>query len=297
MPDPVYDGEARVRLQRHVSTLATDIGERNLRDEKRRRALQDAREYVAAQFTSTGFEVHRQRFSAGDTIAENLIVELPGGKPDSNVVIVGAHYDTARDSPGANDNASGVAALLEVGRMLSRGPLRSSVRLVAFCTEEPPFTRKPAMGSRVYARECRRRGDAVAGMLSLETIGYYSDDHRARHAPFPLNVFSPWRADFLAVVGNLRSRQLVAQTVEALEQTGSLRCKGLALPGVLPGVKSSDHWSFWKEGYPAIMITDTAFVRYRHYHRRTDTAEKLEYDRLARATSAISSAVQKLATG
>ncbi|HMJ11971.1 MAG TPA: M28 family peptidase, partial [Polyangiaceae bacterium] len=170
-----------------------------------------------------------------------------------------------------------------------------TVRLVAFCTEEPPFTRTPSMGSWVYAKQCRQQRDAIAGMLSLETIGYY-DAPRAIHAPFPLNHVSPWRPDFLAVIGNLRSRALVRDVVRLLRRDGDFRCAPAVLPGVLPGANSSDHWSFWKERYPAVMLTDTAWLRYRHYHRPTDTVEKLNFARLARVTAGVTRAVQALAS-
>jgi hypothetical protein len=151
------------------------------------------------------------------------------------------------------------------------------------------------MGSWIYARACRRHGDDIVAMLSLETIGYYAESRRARHAPFPLNYLSPWRPDFLAVLGNLRSRELVTQVVGAFEEAGEIRCKGAALPGFLPGVRSSDQWSFWKERYPGVMLTDTAWLRYRHYHRPSDTPEKLDLLRLAHVTAGVAHALDWLA--
>ena len=147
------------------------------------------------------------------------------------------------------------------------------------------------MGSWVYARACRHRNDDIVAMLSLETIGCYAD----RHAPFPLNYAAPWRSDFLAVLGNLKSRELVARVVEAFDEAGEVRCKGAALPGVLPGVRSSDQWSFWKEGYLGVMLTDTAWLRNRHYHRPTDTPEKLDFSRLSLVTLGVEHALHRLA--
>jgi len=288
--------EVTARLKRDVSVLATEIGERNLRDPTRRRALGAAREYIAAELTAAGHTVSRQTYTVGDASVENLEIEIRGADKADEIIVVGAHYDTAENTPGANDNASGVAALLAIARHAVSGiRRRRTVRLVAFCTEEPPFTRTVAMGSWVYARACRRHGDDIAGMLSLETLGYYADSHRPKHAPFPLRHASPWRADFVAVAGNLGSRELVLQVVSAFDEAAEIRCVGAALPGFLPGVRSSDQWSFWKEGYPAIMLTDTAWLRYRHYHRPSDTPDKLDFPRLAKVTSSVAHALDRLA--
>jgi hypothetical protein len=283
-------------LKRDVEILASEIGERNLRDPRRSRALESAREFIANEFAATGRTVRRQQYVVRRVGVENLEIEFPGTDKAGEIVVAGAHYDTAENTPGANDNATGVAALLAIARRASRDTERlRTLRLVAFCTEEPPFTRTPDMGSVVYARACRRRGDCIVGMLSLETMGYFSDSRRAEHAPFPFNYVSPWRPDFLAVFGNVSSRSLVDRVTSAFDEAGQIRCIGVSLPGILPGVRSSDHWSFWKEGYRAAMLTDTAFLRYRHYHRPTDTADKLDFERLAKVTSSITRALDRLA--
>jgi len=283
-------------LRRDVTVLASEIGERNLRDEPRRRSLAAAREYIVSELVAAGHAVQRQSYTVRDVAVENIEIELPGKDNEAESIVVGAHYDTAEGTPGANDNSSGVAALLEIARGAAKISREGrTVRLVAFCTEEPPYTRTPVMGSWVYARACRRRRDRLLGMLSLETIGYYARSRRAEHAPFPLNYVSPWRPDFLAVFGNLSSRELVAEVVRSFERQGQVRCKGVVLPGALPGVRSSDQWSFWKEGYRGVMLTDTAFLRYRHYHRPTDTPDKLDFERLAQVTSGAMRAIHRLA--
>ncbi len=287
--------EVRARLQRDVGVLASEIGERHLLDVNHRRALREAREYIAGELVGGGHKIRRQSYIVRNAAVENLEVELRGTDKPGEIIVVGAHYDTAENTPGADDNASGVAALLALARTAALAPRRRrTVRLVAFCTEEPPFTRTPAMGSWVYARACRRRGDDIVAMLSLETIGCFGDSHHAPHAPFPLS-YAPWHQDFLAVFGNLRSRELVRQIVSAFDEAGEIRCKGVSLPGVLPGVRSSDQWSFWKEGYRAAMLTDTAWLRNRHYHRPTDTPEKLDFLRLALAVSSVNYALDRLA--
>jgi Zn-dependent M28 family amino/carboxypeptidase len=288
--------EMATRLKRDVSVLATELGERNLRDPPRRHALQAARDYIATELAAAGHTVNRQAYTVADTAVENLEIEIRGVDKPDEIIVVGAHYDTAKNTPGANDNASGVAAMLAVAQkgMIGSKP-RRTIRLVAFCTEEPPYTRTAVMGSRVYARACRRRNDAIVAMLSLEMLGCYDESRGGKHAPFPLRLASPWRANFLAVVGNLGSRELVARVAAAFKEENLLPCKGAALPGILPGIRSSDHWSFWKEGYRAVMLTDTAWLRYRHYHRPSDTPDKLDFRRLAKAASGVTRALDRLA--
>jgi hypothetical protein len=285
--------DAAARMRRDVAILANEIGERNVRDAERRRALEAAREYLSTALTASGHAVRQQAYVARSVPVANLEVEIAGTDRAREIWVVGAHYDTAAHTPGANDNASGVAALLELARRMASAR-RRTLRLVAFCTEEPPFTRTNSMGSRIYARACRHRGDNVVGMLNLETIGYYDDSHHPAHAPFPLNHTSPWRPNFLAVFGNLESRELVKEVVALVDQGGQFPCKGFALPGILPGVRSSDQWSFWKEGYRAAMLTDTAWLRYRHYHRPSDTPEKLDFARMAKVTAGVTHALERL---
>jgi hypothetical protein len=286
-------------LREDVMALALDIGERNLRDALRARRLELARDYLAQRLEGMGATVRFDGYEAADHQVDNLEVELPGTSPDAGVLVVGAHYDSALHSPGANDNASGVAALLALAAVFHGGALprpTRTVRFVAFCTEEQPFTRTPEMGSFVYARRCRARGDDVRAMLSLETLGSYARGHRWPEGPFPLNLFSPLRADFFAVVGNRASRALVRQCVESFPSQPDVKCKGVALPGLLPGVKSSDHWAFWQHGYPAVMLTDTAPLRYRHYHRSSDEAERVDFETLATVTTGLVSVVRALAS-
>jgi hypothetical protein len=284
-------------LRRDVLALGGAIGERNLRDPQRVRRLKMARDYVLERLEEAGCPVRLERYEAGGERVENLVAEVPGATHPDEVVLVGAHYDTAKGSPGANDNASGVAALLSFAAALTRPGAQpaSTVRLVAFCTEEPPFTRTPEMGSWVHAQRCRERGDRLRAMLSLETLGSYARSHRWPQGPFPFNKAAPVKADFFAVVGNLASRGLVRRCVQAFPQGLGVRCRGAVLPGSLPGVKSSDHWSFWKQGYPAVMVTDTAFLRTRHYHQPTDRPEAVNLPMLARVSGGLYQVVRTLA--
>lgn len=286
-------------LREDVLALAVDIGERNLRDTLRARRLGLARDYLVQRLEGAGYPVRLHAYDAAGHQVENVEVELRGTTYPEQVLVVGAHYDSAHHSPGANDNGTGVAALLALAELFQGGAVARpscTVRFVAFATEEQPFTRTPEMGSFAYARRCYERHETVRGMLSLETLGSYAQGHRWPEAPFPLNVVSPLRADFFAVVGNLASHALVRRCVESFPGRPGVRCRGVALPGLLPGVKSSDHWSFWQHGYPAVMLTDTAPLRYRHYHRPSDIIERVDFTTLAAVTTGLVSVVRELAT-
>jgi len=292
----VGDGDAAA-LRRDVATLAVEIGERNLRDEARYRRLRDASDFIAGSLARMGHVPTRHEYTAAGRRADNIDVEITGADLPEEIVVVGAHYDSASGSPGANDNGTGVAALLALARAFASPAARPArtIRLVAFTNEEPPFTRTPEMGSLVYATRCREMREQVVAMLSLETIGYYFEGHRGHEAPFPLNLLSPFRGDFLAVVSDRRSKGLSEEIVAAFGEATSVRCRRAALPGMLPGVRSSDHWSFWQNDYPAVMLTDTAPLRYRHYHRPSDTIDKIDFDRLSQVVRGIQHTTEHLA--
>ncbi|MEW5850184.1 MAG: M28 family peptidase [Myxococcota bacterium] len=277
-----------------MTTLSSVIGERNLRDATTRANLQAAARFIEEVLTAAGHGVTHQRFLTEGTLTENLQVEIPGMVAPHELVVVGAHYDTAHFSPGADDNASGCAALLMLARALVGAALMRTLRLVFFVNEEPPLTRTPRMGSAVYAAACRRRRDRVRAMISLESLGFHQHSRRSLDYPLPLRLFNPLPTDDVAIVGNPASAPLVWRIHRTLSQRCGVASTRMVLPGFVPGVRSSDHWSFWQQGYPAVMITDTALLRYRHYHRATDTEEKLDYQQLARITSALEAVVLDL---
>jgi Zn-dependent M28 family amino/carboxypeptidase len=210
-------------------------------------------------------------------------------------VVIGAHYDTVRGSPGANDNASGVAALLELARLLKEFRPKREIRLVAFVNEEQPFFATEGMGSWRYAKRCASRGESVSAMLSLETIGYYSDQPGSQHYPFPFGLFYPSRGNFIAFVGNLRSGMLVRKVVESFRRNADFPSEAVAAPGWMTGIGWSDHWAFWKEGYPALMVTDTALFRYAEYHTSADTHEVVDVERTARVVHGLAAVIRDLA--
>jgi hypothetical protein len=282
----------RDELRGDVEKLAGEIGERNSR---RPRELALAADHIEAVLRSAGHAPRRLGFEAGGLRFDNVEAEIPGGGRAAEVVVIGAHYDSVAFCPGANDNGTGVAALLALARALGGSRPERTLRFVAFANEEPPHFQTDAMGSLVYARELAARGHQVVAMLSLETLGHYDDAPGSQAYPFPFSAFYPDRGDFLAVVGNVASRALVREVVAILRERSSLPTEGAAPPGVVPGVGWSDHWSFWQEGYPAVMLTDTAPFRYPHYHTAADTADKVDYDRLARAVAGIEHVVRALA--
>ncbi|MBK8010921.1 MAG: M20/M25/M40 family metallo-hydrolase [Deltaproteobacteria bacterium] len=280
------------RLRAHVEHLATTIGPRN----HRHKTLDTARDYIEGEFRAAGFEPVRRSYDVDGELASNVEVEVRGTQHPAKILVVGAHYDTCEDTPGADDNASGVAVVLELARRLRDAPLERSVRLVAFANEEPPYFWTDLMGSKVYAQAIAAEPVEVFGMLSIESVGYYSVERRSQSYPPPFSLLYPSTGDFIAFVGNLASRQLLKDALGIFRKHTSFPSEGLAAPGWIPGVGWSDHWSFWKQGVPALMVTDTALHRNPHYHKTTDTADRLDYARMARVLTGLEQVVRELAS-
>ena len=280
------------RLMAHVQMLGRTIGERHL---GRPEALGAAAEYIRQAWTAQGLAVTEEPFTVGGQPCLNLVTQITGRQPSGEILVVGAHYDTVPGSPGANDNGTGVAALLEMSRQLRDLPLARTVRLVAFVNEEPPNFLTDEMGSRVHARGARRRGERIVGMVSLETIGYYSGARGSQRYPPPFGLLYPDTGNFLTVVGNLASRPLVVDFMTQFMSATDFPVEGVAAFEWVPGVNWSDHWSFWSEGYPAIMLTDTAPFRYPEYHTALDLPEQVTPHVFARAAHGIIQAVRRLA--
>lgn len=280
------------RLKGHVRVLALKIGERNMWHFER---LEQAAYYLEEQLREEGWEVAADSYTLQGRTVSNLQVQLNGGERADEIVLIGAHYDSVFGSPGANDNGSGVAALLELARVLRDGKPQRTLRLVFFVNEEPPFFKTKEMGSRVYARAARKRGERIVTMVSLETIGYFSVRENSQQFPFPpMRLFYPSHGDFVAFVANFRSRSVLQRALGAFRAASSFPAEGLVAPIWLTGVDWSDQWSFWQSGYPALMITDTAPYRYPHYHSVHDTPDKLDYLALARVTKGLEGMVKKL---
>jgi hypothetical protein len=302
MPTADFEGDEReiefessgleVRLREHVVRLSKSTVGRNIIFADN---LTPARNYIAKQFTNMGFNPRYQSYEIEGDEYSNIIVDIPSSVKGAPVLIVGAHYDSVENSPGANDNASGVAALIEIGRYFSgKQPLHNHLRLIAFANEEPPFFHTDAMGSMVYAKTLSARDEIILGMISLETIGYYSDKKDSQKYPRLFDQFYPDQGNFLSFVGNFHSRNFLTSSIKLFREQSKVPSEGVVSPVFVPGVGWSDHWSFWKADLNAIMVTDTALYRYRHYHETSDTPDKLNYEYYAKVVFGLYKVVEGL---
>lgn len=308
MPGESYQGplpplsaaqrELSVALERDVVTLAEEIGERNVH---RPEALTESADWLAQRFESLGYAVSRQSYTvhdpfAGDITCQNIEAEIRGSERPDEIVLFAAHYDTVPGSPGANDNASGVAGLLALARAAADTEPRRTLRLVSFVNEEPPFFQTPEMGSHVYARRSRERGEDIVAMISFDGIGHYTDAPDSQQYPLPgLGAIYPSRGDFIAVTGNLASRELVRRVVGTFRAHAAFPAQGAAIPGIVPEAGWSDHWAFWEHGYPGVMVTDTLPFRYRQYHTADDRPAHLDFERMARVVDGMRAVMFELA--
>lgn len=274
--------EIRHALLRHVQYLSETLGERSI---YRPESLRAAQEYVAREFTSYGYPVQRQTFIYQRQEVANLIA----GRPDpQGYYLLGAHYDTVAGTPGADDNASGVAVLLEVARLHAPQWQQRPWIFLGFTTEEPPAFSTPYMGSRVYAKAAKRRGEVIRGMLCLEMVGYYRHEPESQSLPFPLRYLGyPTTGNFIALVADRQSRALLNALEQALRVGCHLPTASIAVPWrghLMPECRLSDHAKFWDQGYPAVMLTDTAFLRNPYYHTPRDTMAHLDFDAMVELT-------------
>jgi Zn-dependent M28 family amino/carboxypeptidase len=290
---PLSAGEKQISasLKQYVNYLAGTIGERNMIAYPQ---LLKSAQYIEDQFRNLKYEVKSQEYIVQARKVRNLIVEIPGAAHAGEIVVIGAHYDTVYDCPGADDNTSGVAALLELARLLKDSHPSRTIRLVAFVNEEPPHFQTDEMGSLVYAREAHRRKDNIVAAVSIETIGMYSDAEGSQQYPEGFKALYPSKGNFIAFIGDLSSHALVRQAVGSFRAATQFPSQGSSAPGWIAGVGWSDHWSFWQEGYPGIMVTDTAPFRNRNYHEPTDKPETLDYDRMARVVRGLVQVVTDL---
>ena len=284
--------QLKAELSKDLIVLAQDIGERNL---DRYANLKRAARFLEKNFRDSGYTVSLQEFDVDSKSCHNVIAELPGGDKSDEIIVVGAHYDSLYGTVGANDNGTGVVALLSMARACSGVSVRRTIRFVGFVNEEPPYFQTENMGSWVYAKSCRRNNDVVMAMMSLETIGYYSDKQSSQRYPPPFNLFYPSIGNFIAFVGNVKSRGLLKKSIKLFRSQVEFPSEGIATFEFIPGIGWSDHWAFWQEGYPGIMVTDTAPFRYPYYHTHDDRVNKIDFDRLARVVSGLNRVILRLA--
>jgi len=293
-PLGVEDLSLLANLKAHVLAVASE--EHNVGHPE---ALERTARYIEATLSGLGYAVSRQEFETEAVKVRNLEVRRIGpgaGKP--RLVVIGAHYDSAQGAVGADDNGSGVAALLELARLLKavQPDEGLELRLVFYVNEELPWFGTEKMGSLVHASGLAREEREVVAMLSLETIGWYSDVPGSQRYPFPFNLLYPSTGDFIGFVANPRSRSLLHRIIGSFRRHAAFPSEGAVGLESIPGISWSDQWAYWKFGWPAVMVTDTAPFRYPHYHTLRDTPDKLDYDGLARVVKGLEGVVRELAT-
>jgi hypothetical protein len=296
-PLPALTDEERAlaaTLKLHIETIASR--EHNIH---RYDALEAAAQYIVATLGAVGYSVGRQEFVVDHQLVRNIdaVIEPRADIIDPDVIVVGAHYDSAPGTPGANDNGSGAAAVLELARLLRdlNGTTGKRIRLVLFVNEEPPYFKSEDMGSLRYARALAERRERVVGMMSLETIGYYTSAPGSQKYPALFNLLFPDRGDFVAFVGTPSARALVWDTIRSFRSHTAFPSIGGVAPASVPGIDWSDHWAFTQHGFPALMVTDTAPFRYPHYHQASDTPDKVDTESLARVVKGMERVIRDLA--
>ncbi len=305
-----YEKALSGSMKSDVEFMAGTIGPRNFINYQN---LQKTADFIEKSFKDAGYEPKLQSYRAEASIISswrgapkndqleyvNIEAELKGVKLPDEIIVVGAHYDSppVDGCKAANDNASGVAAVLALARSFAGRKQGRTIRFVAFTNEEPPYFWTPGMGSYVYAKSCKDKNENIVGMFSMETIGYYSDDEGSQNYPFPINYFYPSKGNFIAFVSDVSSRSFLKKSLGFFREGTKFPSQGAAFPGLVPGVGWSDHWSFWKMGYPGVMITDTAPYRYPYYHTDKDNPDQIDYDRMARVVKGMEKVLEKLANG
>ena len=284
--------ELRDRLLAEATYLSVNMGDRSL---LRPQSLRATTDYLSSCLRGEGYTVVEHPYSVLGQTVINIEATLAGTDSALGQVILGAHYDSVAGTVGANDNGTGVAAVLEIARAMRQMRFKRTVRFVFFVNEEPPYFQTASMGSRVYAHQLRQDGVPVSAMLSLETIGFYSDEPGSQDYPPVLSLFYPSKGNFIAFVGNTDSGGLVRESVRDFREFTRFPSEGIAAPSHWLGIGWSDQWSFWQEGYPGIMVTDTALFRYHDYHTPSDTVDKVNFDRAARVVEGVGKVAERLA--
>jgi hypothetical protein len=285
-PKPELTDEQRaiaLQLEEDVRHLAGEIGERNMH---RPGTLDSTVLWIEQRFLEMELNPERHTYQLRRGVysgrsADNITVEVEGTVNPNRVVIIGAHYDTVPHSPGANDNGSAVAALLLLAEWFKDNPAENTLRFVAFANEEPPFFKTEDMGSYAYARDLQSRGDNITAMFSMDGLGSFSEEPGSQSYPLPgIGFIYPDKANFIGIVTRFGDMGLMKRALKAFRENAEISAEGVALPGIVPGVDWSDHWSFWQHGFPAFLITDTLPFRDPYYHSPMDTPDKIDFERM-----------------
>lgn len=279
-------------LRQHVNELTIkEVGRNHISEDN----ITPAKDYISGRLKDIGLEPKYQTYVHYGNEYTNIIVDIPGTTNTSEILVVGAHYDSVEGTPGANDNASGVGALIEIAKYISKNPVARGVRFIAFANEEPPYFQTEEMGSLVYVNTLKNSKENIIGMISIETIGYFTNEPNSQMYPRLFDIFYPSTGNFITFIGNLESRALVSKSISLFRENSLVPSEGISSPEFIPGISWSDHWSFWVHGYKAIMVTDTAPFRYEHYHKSTDTPDKLNYKQYARSVYGLMRVVEGIA--
>ena len=285
--------DIQTNLKRTVNFLSKEVGSRGYLQVD---SLNKTGDYIKSELSNYGYTVLEQPYEVEGQIYKNIFVEIKGEKPPEKVLVIGAHYDTVMGTPGADDNASGIAGLIELARLLSNRSFDKTIQLVAFTLEEAPFFRSRFMGSHIYAQSLKQRGIDVEGVICLEMIGYFTDAPESQLFPLPFfRWMYPTKGNFIIIVGNMRSRSFLNRVKSGFKKGTDLPVESISAIPLVIGIDFSDHRSFWKLNYDAVMVTDTAFYRNPQYHGMGDTPEILDYERMAKVVLGLKSSIEELA--
>jgi len=285
--------DIQTNLKRTVNFLSKEVGSRGYLQVD---SLNKTGDYIKSELSNYGYTVLEQPYEVEGQIYKNIFVEIKGEKPPEKVLVIGAHYDTVMGTPGADDNASGIAGLIELARLLSDRSFDKTIQLVAFTLEEAPFFRSRFMGSHIYAQSLKQRGIDVEGLICLEMIGYFTDAPESQLFPLPFfRWMYPTKGNFIIIVGNIQSRSFLNRVKKGFKKGTDLPVESLSAIPLVIGTDFSDHRSFWKLNYDAVMVTDTAFYRNPQYHGMGDTPEILDYERMAKVVLGLKSSIEELA--
>jgi len=282
---------SRKDLEHYVRVLAEDIGERHTGKMENLRAAAYFIESSLGE-SNMGYRVRRQKYEAGEREVWNLEVTVPGTGKSDEVVVIGAHYDTVPGSPGADDNASGVGALLCLANAFIGSENAVTLKFVAFVNEEKPWAKTDEMGSLVYANALKEKGENVVGMISLDALAYFSDEPDSQRYPEESSKDTPTVGNFLILVGNEMSADLVSSGRAAFQASSQLPIEAVVAAAGDSHAGRSDHWAFWQTGYPGLMLTDTGPFRYSEYHQSGDKVSQIDFDRLETAVKGIQGIIE-----
>ncbi len=303
------DAKLAQMLQQDVFYLSETVGQRGFHAYK---GLKKAENYIESEMKKSGYAVKRNDYKvkaaeigkeylklgfSPEQVFSNIYVEVKGTEKPDEYIVVGAHYDSVcvSNCKGADDNASGVAATLALARHFTDKPQKCSLIFVAFANEEPPFFHTETMGSMVFARMLKKENRKIRGMIAFDTIGYYSDEPGSQNYPPPLDQYYPNKGNFIAFVSNMSSIDFLRDCIGTFRKNSALPSEGTAVPSFIPGSDWSDHWSFAKLGWNAVMVSNTALYRTPYYHSSQDTWEKLDYRRMALLTDGMKKIIGKIA--